>query len=454
VPEEEELHVAALPAFLRRFSGLAVITCGLSRAVELLEKTREYEEAVALLRQLLDDQQWLASYRGHWHDRLGLDLDSHLRRPAVALAAVEAALADPAVRGGRRVTLCQRAAKVGRAKRAGEAVVAGLARLEARPDWDCPEAGALPTVTVQGRLVSKDGQSGTKSVFQVAGADGGVQFCSVEELVKLHYSSLGLPDGLHAEGAVFNSLLGLLLWEQIYADHQPDVFRGPGQALPLDWDSDSFYQDRREAVEARLAELRQMSRVELAEEVADRAAKYQGVVSLVAWSHCSPASLAALASCLGPAALAAVLGRMVEDHRATRAGIPDLTVWHPGSGEVRLVEVKGPGDRLSTKQILWIRFLNSVGVRAEVCHVLPTGSKGLVGPGSAPVPRGQGGQLVEGGGGQHGVGKAKRPRRKGIAVVIDDSEEEEGEDARQRPAARKAPRRKRVEAAAVEGAGD
>ena len=34
-----------------------------------------------------------------------------------------------------------------------------------------------------------------------------------------------------------------------------------------------------------------------------------------------------------------------------------------------MVEVKGPGDRLSTKQILWLDYLLQLGVSAEVCHV-------------------------------------------------------------------------------------
>ena len=33
------------------------------------------------------------------------------------------------------------------------------------------------------------------------------------------------------------------------------------------------------------------------------------------------------------------------------------------------MEVKGPGDRLSQKQILWMDFFLSQGVDAEVCHV-------------------------------------------------------------------------------------
>ena len=48
---------------------------------------------------------------------------------------------------------------------------------------------------------------------------------------------------------------------------------------------------------------------------------------------------------------------------------------------VRMIEVKGPGDKLSTKQILWIEFLNSVGIPTQVCHVLSQGSKFLSDPG-------------------------------------------------------------------------
>ena len=32
----------------------------------------------------------------------------------------------------------------------------------------------------------------------------------------LYLRELGMPEGLHCEGAALHSLLGLLLWEQIY----------------------------------------------------------------------------------------------------------------------------------------------------------------------------------------------------------------------------------------------
>ena len=324
---------------------------------------------------------YIVHYR---YERLSLDLDAHLKQPLEALAAVEAALGDEMVRGGRRMMLLQRAEKLGRARKG--ALAPQLERLQEQwgEEWDCPTAESLPTVTVQGRLCSKEGQSGTKSVFQVSHSDGSVEFCSVEELVKLHYSSMGLGEGLHAEGAVFNSLLGLLLWDTIYQD-LPDVFRAPGQALPLDWDSDHFYSARKEEIEARLLELGSYSREQMGEEVGRLAGLYQGVTSLVSWSHFSPSTLAALATCMEPSGLVAVMARMARNHRHWRSGLPDLTVWDSATGQLRMVEVKGPGDRLSTKQILWVRFLNSVGITAEVCHVSPTGSKGLVGSGSAPT---------------------------------------------------------------------
>ena len=36
---------------------------------------------------------------------------------------------------------------------------------------------------------------------------------------------------------------------------------------------------------------------------------------------------------------------------------------------MQFVEVKGPGDRLSDTQVVWLETLTDLGVHAEVCHV-------------------------------------------------------------------------------------
>ena len=38
-------------------------------------------------------------------------------------------------------------------------------------------------------------------------------------------------------------------------------------------------------------------------------------------------------------------------------------------GACKFVEVKGPGDRLSDTQVVWLETLTDLGVHAEVCHV-------------------------------------------------------------------------------------
>ena len=193
-----------------------------------------------------------------------------------------------------------------------------------------------------------------------------------------HFTRDGTSQALHAEGAIFNSLLGLLFREVIYDVDVPDAFRDPCQALPYDWDTDHFYSARETEIEVRLAELRSLEREELAEEAVRSWTSHQDTLSLVSWSLLQSENiLRQLVLCFDPLSLVSVLERLVKDHRSTRSGLPDLTLWNYTDRTVRCLEVKGPSDKLSTKQILWLRFLNSVGIPSEVCHVSSLGSKAL-----------------------------------------------------------------------------
>ena len=370
-------HVKSLPVFLQKYTTLSVIIVALNKAVDLLEKMKKYTEAVKLLKRLLG-LNVLAKFRGHWYERLSLDLDSHLKLPEEALEVVETALADERVRGGRRLLLNQRAVKICSSKR--NRLESRLEKFTESPDWESPSGEDLPSTNIKGRMLRQEGKTG-KSVWQIcpAGGEGETTYCSVEEFCMNHFTSDGSTQALHAEGAIFNSLLGLLFWEVIYDVEVPDAFRDPCQSLPYDWDTDHFYAARRTEIEVRLAELRSLEREELAEEVGSRWARHQDTLSLVNWSVLSSERMVRqLVLCFDPLGLVSVLGRMVTDHRSTRSGLPDLTLWNSQLGTVRCVEVKGPGDKLSTKQILWIRFLNSAGIPSEVCHVSSLGSKALV----------------------------------------------------------------------------
>ena len=67
---------------LRRFTAPWLYTKMCSRGVDLLQRSKKYVQAVELLRQLLAQNEFCPSHRGRWWERLALNLDQHLKRPA------------------------------------------------------------------------------------------------------------------------------------------------------------------------------------------------------------------------------------------------------------------------------------------------------------------------------------------------------------------------------------
>ena len=61
--------------------------------------------------------------------------------------------------------------------------------------------------------------------------------------------------------------------------------------------------------------------------------------------------------------------------QSSTSGLPDLCLWSVGgvgdnaNAQAMLVEVKGPRDRLSDKQRVWIDLLLNAGVRVAVCKI-------------------------------------------------------------------------------------
>lgn len=57
-------------------------------------------------------------------------------------------------------------------------------------------------------------------------------------------------------------------------------------------------------------------------------------------------------------------------HAACRAGgLPDLLLWRPADQAARVVEVKGPRDRLSNQQRFWLAHMAASTFDVEVCKV-------------------------------------------------------------------------------------
>ncbi|KAG0339586.1 hypothetical protein BG004_006758 [Podila humilis] len=76
-----------------------------------------------------------------------------------------------------------------------------------------------------------------------------------------------------------------------------------------------------------------------------------------------------IAECIGASALSEICKVMAQEYRQRCSGMPDLCCWNYKKKLVKFIEVKGPGDRLSSKQQVWIDLLTSLNVDVELCVV-------------------------------------------------------------------------------------
>ncbi|NWT55405.1 FAN1 nuclease, partial [Erythrocercus mccallii] len=366
-----------LPDYLRRFTVGWVYTRILSQGVEILQRLHKYKEAVQQLQSLLAQDVYCADSRGRWWDRLALNLHQHLKNTKKAIGCIRRGLADPAVRTGHRLALCQRALRIRDSPSCKQ--FQGLLQ-----DLPVLAVQDVTHVTISGKMCPQTGMG--KSVFlmeDIGDGEGGEDcsvstvMCSVEELALTHYRRNGFDQGIHGEGSTFITLYGILMWDIIFMDDIPDVFRNSYQMSPLDLYTDSFYENRRAVIEARLQQLHTASSETLAKLVADVWTTQEGkAAALVNWGRfISLQQVQSLVSCLGGTFLSGVFRRLSRDLRHCRGGLPDLLVWSSHSRHFKLVEVKGPNDRLSPKQMLWLSELHKLGAAVEVCHVQDIGGK-------------------------------------------------------------------------------
>ncbi|NWS99157.1 FAN1 nuclease, partial [Mionectes macconnelli] len=368
-----------LPEYLRRFTVGWVYTRILSHGVEILQRLHMYKEAVQELQTLLSQDVYCADSRGRWWDRLALNLHQHLKNTKKAVGCIRKGLADPCVRTGHRLSLYLRALRIRDSPSCRQ--VRGLLQ-----DLPTITVEDVTHVTISGKMCPQMGMG--KSVFlleDIGDEEGGegcsvsTVMCSVEELALTHYRRNGFDQGIHGEGSTFLTLYGILMWDIIFMDDIPNVFRNSYQTSPLDLYTDSFYESRRDVIEARLQQLCSASSETLAKLVADVWTAQEGkAAALVSWGRfISLQQAQSLVSCLGGTFLSGVFRRLSKDLRHCRGGLPDLVVWSTHTQHFKLVEVKGPKDRLSHKQMLWLSELQRLGAAVEVCHVQAMGGKSL-----------------------------------------------------------------------------
>ena len=187
----------------------------------------------------------------------------------------------------------------------------------------------------------------------------------VELAVATH---LATPDApvLYVENTLINSLFGLLCWNAIFAP-LPGAFFHQFHPAPADLLEADFYRRREPLFSAAFAQLQTGA---YRDTILRAHEEKSGIQSpFVPWGALTREELELALDCIPAKHLQKFFARLLADIRANRSGLPDLIQLWPAERRYRLIEVKGPGDRLQDNQVRWLDFCLTHDIPVCVCKV-------------------------------------------------------------------------------------
>lgn len=195
------------------------------------------------------------------------------------------------------------------------------------------------------------------------------EFASVEVAAARHLSRDHAPV-FYVENTLVTGLFGLLCWPALF-EPLPGAFFHPFHSGPADLTREDFVQRRQALFERCFQALDDGSYRAL---ILDTHDAKQGLANpFVVWPVVTRELLTLALDCIPAADLAPLFRRLLRNIREHRSGFPDLIQFYPkapvGEPRYRMIEVKGPGDRLQDHQVRWLAFFADQGIPASVCYV-------------------------------------------------------------------------------------
>ncbi|RYG07254.1 MAG: VRR-NUC domain-containing protein, partial [Chitinophagaceae bacterium] len=89
----------------------------------------------------------------------------------------------------------------------------------------------------------------------------------------------------------------------------------------------------------------------------------------VSWQFLDKDLLDTALHCIPAIDLKNIFERLLFDIKSNRSGLPDLIQFFPETGSYRMIEVKGPGDRIQDNQRRWLDYFSQKIIPAEVWYV-------------------------------------------------------------------------------------
>lgn len=186
----------------------------------------------------------------------------------------------------------------------------------------------------------------------------------VEEIVRQHFERPEAPC-LYVENHLLAGLFGLWLWPEMFRSLE-GAFANPFQSAPLDMYEEHFASKR-----PQIADLWQLFEQDLHHQHirAIWQSKHGTSNHFVNWQFLDENTLELALACIPAKHLQLIFERILFDIKNNRCGLPDLIQFFPETKSYRMLEVKGPGDRIQDNQQRWLNFFNEHNIPAEVCYV-------------------------------------------------------------------------------------
>ncbi|XP_072747901.1 fanconi-associated nuclease 1 [Anoplolepis gracilipes] len=375
--ETQSLQDSTLPRHIRRFMPGYLWLKVLSKSVDAFKKTKEtMPQAMEFLRILIDQDCHMKSRKGSWFNELIKIEMFHMKNLDASVALLSDAVSHESLTEVDRLDLLDKAERLVNRKTTISKCTKVIVRHILKNGLD----KARPTsqtcsIIMEGMLCGNTSQR--KSTWCISNNIDQQMYGSVESFALYRYKCDGYPKGVHCEGAFPVTLFVTLFWDEIYNMNIPGTYVSLYQDAPLDLYSSEFYENRKEQIDMKLQIIRKLDSETLSRHLKTKFDLHREYTSLYHGTLFDDSNnFQEIAFCLGVEGIVGICERLIHNYRLWRAGFPDLIVWNAHTKQYKIVEVKGPKDSLSTKQQLWLDYLNHLGLNTEVCYCKSNTSSG------------------------------------------------------------------------------
>ena len=197
-----------------------------------------------------------------------------------------------------------------------------------------------------------------QTTIQVSRSHNSVEMCALA-----YFEDLG-DECYYVENSLIRSLFGLCFWDIIYAPVS-GAFFNPFQRGPVDLYTSDFVRSRRVLISDRFNELEKNGPLGLATAIYR---EKQGVANpFVNWMSVDEQLMETALVKIRSQDLIRMFERLLIDLKNNSSGFPDLIVFDQNS--YRMIEIKGPGDKLQKNQARWFRYFLEHSIPAALVNV-------------------------------------------------------------------------------------